>query len=89
MSEMKHMTPLKKGQPREEDRCIWVCGLRPHTHILPFLLPEGSFFCACINEIDSDSFSLYSLVGVKSCALNAWQRIAVSRHPSSRNVAHP
>ncbi len=42
------MTPLKKGQPREDDRYMWGCGLRPHSHIYPSLLIEGSFFSALI-----------------------------------------
>jgi len=38
------MTPLKKGQPREEDRYMWGCGRSPHPHIYPSPLLEGSFF---------------------------------------------
>jgi len=45
-SEMKQMTLLKKGQPQEEDRYMWGCGLRPHPHIYPFLLLEGRLFSA-------------------------------------------
>jgi|GEM_PF-5778987 len=43
------MTPLKKGQPREEERYMWGCGLRPHPHIFHSLLLEGNFFSALIN----------------------------------------
>ena len=44
------MIPLKKGQPREEDRYMWGCGRSPHPHIYPFPLLEGSFFSALIFE---------------------------------------
>lgn len=43
------MTPLKRGQKREEERSMWGCGLRPHPHIDHSLLFEGNFFCALIN----------------------------------------
>jgi len=46
------MTPLKKGQPREEDRYMWGRGLRPRPHIYPSPLLEGSFFSA-LNNITS------------------------------------
>jgi len=46
------MTPLKNGQPREEDRHMWVCGRSPHTHICPSPLLEGSFFSALIHLIE-------------------------------------
>jgi len=42
------MTPLKKGQPREEDRYMWGCGRIPHPHIYPSPLLEGSSFSALI-----------------------------------------
>jgi hypothetical protein len=38
------MTPLKKGQPREEDRYMRGCGRSPHPLIYPSPLLEGSFF---------------------------------------------
>ena len=37
------MTPLKKGQPREEDRYVGVRAAPVHPHI-PSPLLEGSFF---------------------------------------------
>jgi len=40
----------KKGHPREEDRYMGGCGLRPHPHIYPSPLLEGSFFSALITE---------------------------------------
>ena len=52
------MTPLKKGQPREEDRDMWGCGLRPHPHISPSPLLEGSFFNALIYLSHSHFYSL-------------------------------
>jgi len=38
------MTPLKKGQPREEDWHMWGCGRSPLPHICSSPLLEGSFF---------------------------------------------
>ena len=45
------VTPLKKGQPREEDRYMRGCGLRPHPLIYPSPLLEGSFFSALCNRM--------------------------------------
>jgi hypothetical protein len=44
------MSPLKKGQLREEDRYMWGCGLRPHPHIYPSVLLAGGFFSALMNN---------------------------------------
>jgi hypothetical protein len=41
------MTPLEKGQTREEGR-MWGFGLRPNPHIYPSLRLEGSFFSVLI-----------------------------------------
>jgi hypothetical protein len=38
------MTPLKKGQTREEDRYMWGFGRSPNPHIYLSPLLEGSFF---------------------------------------------
>ena len=43
------MTPLKKGQPREEERYMWGCGRSPHPHIYHSLLLEGNYFSGVIN----------------------------------------
>ena len=40
------MNPLKKGQPREEDRYMWGRGLHPHTY--PSLVLAGGFSSALI-----------------------------------------
>jgi len=45
------LTPLKKSQPREEDRYMWGRRLRPHPHIYLSLVLECSFFSALFNEI--------------------------------------
>jgi hypothetical protein len=58
----------------------------PH---IPLPTPRGYFFSVLRNEIDSDTLSLYSRVGVKGCAINAWQRTAGSRGPSTCNVHRP
>ncbi len=46
------LTPLKKGQTREEDRYMWGFRRSPNPHIYPFPLLKGSFFSALKIEFD-------------------------------------
>ncbi len=56
-----NVTPLKKGQTREEDRSMWGFGRSPNPPIYPSPLHESSFFSALKYIIVKEAWGNLSL----------------------------